>query len=171
VIVAIPSEEASPTSAALTSEPTPDSSEFMIPLEALVGLLVVVAVVAYIVTYLQGMAAVDRYRAGFVLKECPVCQQGRLSVETRQERFLGIPRARRTIHCDHCRSVLRETGYRLWRYAVDPAENAPMFERYNGRVLDEDTLVKLAENPLDAAAAPRPRPPFEPPTFVDHDDG
>jgi hypothetical protein len=93
-----------------------------------------------------------------------------LSVETRQERFFGIPRARRTVHCDHCRSVLRETGYRQWRYAVDPVVNQAMYERYNGQALDEDTLAKLAEKPLTGATAAKPRAPFEPPTFVDHDD-
>jgi hypothetical protein len=91
-----------------------------------------------------------------------------LSVENRQTRFLGIPAPRRIVRCDTCRSVLREVGSGRWRYAVDPVENAALYERYNGREIDEGQLAELIN--LPATRDVTPKPPVEPPTFVDHDD-
>ncbi len=72
------------------------------------------------------------------------------------------------MRCDVCRSVLRETGDGRWRYAIDPVVNAALYERYNGREIDEADLVKLAQQPI--ASDTTPRPPAQPPTFIDHDD-
>ncbi len=130
----------------------------------------VLLVIGYVGFYLRGVAAVDRYANGFVLDVCPVCRSGHLSVETRQERVLGVPTVRRRVYCDHCRSVLRETGYRRWRYAVDPAESPALHARYNEHELSEDELIALAQQPDPGAAPAKPRQPFEAPTFVDHDD-
>jgi hypothetical protein len=137
----------------------------------LVGGLIVLAVIGYVVLYLRGAAAVDRYALGFVIDECPVCSQGRLRVETRHERTFGIPTARRTVNCDKCRSVLRETGYRRWRYAVDPVVNPALHARMNERELSEDDLVALWQEPEAASAPAKPRQPFESPTFTDDDEG
>jgi hypothetical protein len=64
--------------------------------------------------------------------------------------------------------MLRETDDRRWRYAIDPVANAALYERHNGREIDEDDLVKLAQQPVAAGTAPKP--PGEPPTFIDHDE-
>lgn len=143
----------------------PDGSGTVRP-EAIVGGVAVIAVLGYIGLYLRGVAAVDRYASGFVIDQCPVCRRGSLQVETRQVRRFGIPSPRRTIRCDTCRSVLRETGSRRWRYAVDPAENPALYQRYNGQELDEDSLIQLRQYPTEI----KPRPPVEPPAFIDHDD-
>jgi hypothetical protein len=92
-----------------------------------------------------------------------------LQVETRHERFMGIPRPRHIVRCDSCRSVLREVRRGHWRYAVDPAENAPMFRQYNGREIDEGTLLRLASQPKPSVS-PQPRPPTTPPSFIDDDE-
>ena len=136
--------------------------------EAVVGLAGILAVLAYVGLYLRGLAAVDRYKNGFVVETCPVCRRGHLHVDNRQERWFGIPRPRRVVRCDNCRSVLRETGLRRWRYAVDPTENPVLYGRYNGQEVDEETLIDLEKRPPEPAA-PGPKPPVEPPTFVDHD--
>jgi hypothetical protein len=91
-------------------------------------------------------------------------------VEHRQERWFGVPRIRHIVRCTECRSVLRETDNRVWRYAVDPLENPVIYERYNGQEIDEAELAKLAQNPPSTTQARQPRPPAEPPSFVDSDD-
>ena len=123
----------------------------------------------YVGLYLRGLSAVDRYAQGFVTERCPVCGRGTLTVDARTERVLGIPRPRRAVRCDSCRSVLRETGARRWRYAVDRLENEAMFDRYNGREIDDQTLKSLAQQPL-VPDEPHPRPPATPPTFVDDEE-
>src|SRR5690606_13741907 len=102
-----------PTVVAAVIEPTPElvpetalpADGEGIPPEAVVGGLVLLAVIGYIGLYLRGAAAADRYAGGFVIEQCPVCRQGRLTVETRQNRLAGIPRPRRIVRCNHCRSV------------------------------------------------------------------
>jgi len=93
--------------------------------------------------YAINAAAVDRYATGFVVRYCPVCDDGRLEIEERPYRVLGIPRVRRTVRCATCRSMLREVGRRRWRYTVDPHENQHLFEDYNGRVISEEELKSL----------------------------
>ncbi len=134
-----------------------DTGGVDIPPEAVVGGVILLVVLAYVGLYLRGLSDVDRYATGFVIETCPVCQQGHVSVEIRVTRWFGIPRARRTVRCDKCRSVLRETDNRRWRYAVDPMANSTMYERYNGREFDEARLVKL--RPSDQTPTP--------PSFVD----
>ena len=117
----------------------------------------------YIALYLRGIGAVNRYAAGFVIDECPVCQRGMLHVEARSNRVFGIPRARRTVRCDECRSVLREIGERRWRYAIDGFENLAMFELLNGQEVSDSNLVSLVDRPIRADSPVTPRPP----TFTD----
>ena len=155
--------------ATLVPETVPEGGEGAgVEPETVVGIGAVLAVLAYIGLYLRGLVAVDRYASGFVIEDCPVCRRGQLHVDQRQERLFGIPRPRRVVRCDHCRSLLRETGHRRWRYAVDPVENPTIFARYNGAEIDDDTLIELLNRPPEPVS-PSVRPPAEPPTFVDHD--
>jgi hypothetical protein len=90
-------------------------------------------------------------------------------VETRHDRLFGIPRARTTVRCSNCRSVLREAGSRRWRYAVDKIENPALYSRYNGRIIDEETLKSLADQPTTTPPARRPYAPAKPPAFEDEE--
>jgi hypothetical protein len=129
-----------------------------------------VMVFGYVSLYWRGLLAAERYAKGFVVDYCPVCMRGSLVVESRDERVFGIPNARRTVQCTVCRSVLRETGHRRWRYAVDPIENPPLYERFNGREIDEELLRVLARELAVPSEPPAPRPPATPPAFVDDED-
>jgi hypothetical protein len=123
------------------------------------GGLVLIGLAGYATLYAVSGAALDRYAGGFVIYRCPVCEEGALSVEERNYRSFGIPRTRRTVRCDNCRSVLREVGRRRWRYAVDPNANPELFEQLNNDILAESDLHALT--PQDDAAQP---------SFYDTDD-
>jgi hypothetical protein len=153
-----------PTPLPLVAETAP-AAGFSIPLEAIVGLIALLIVAAYIGFYMQGLSAASRYKDGFVVDTCPVCQRGHLHVEERPNRLLGIPMIRRTVRCDECRSVLRETGNRRWRYAVDRIENPVMFDRFNGREVTDADLERLLKQPPKSSSA-RTNP-----TFVDDEQG
>lgn len=156
--------------ATLTPASAPTSGGGL-PLEAVIGGVGLLLVLGYIGLYLRGLGAVDRYKNGFVIERCPACDRGHLSVETKVDRFLGIPRPRRIVRCSECRSVLREVGDRRWRYAVDPMENAALYKHYNGREIDDATLTQLAQQPILSEEPPvEPRPPLTPPTFLDDED-
>lgn len=132
------------------------------------GGALLVLLLIYVAFYWRGLAATDRYEAGFVIDTCPVCKQGHLTVETRPGRVLGIPRPRTTVRCDNCRSVLREVGRHRWRYAIDRTANPALYTQFNGREVDEATLEAL-----ERQAPPAPsgvRPPSKPPTFIDDED-
>lgn len=147
---------------------TTEPSSPRIPPEAIVGGALLVLVLVYVGFYWRGLSAADRYVNGFVIDTCPVCKQGHLTVETRQGRVLGIPRPRTTVHCDNCRSVLREVGNQRWRYAIDRAANLTLYTQFNGRVIDEATLEAL-----ERQAPPVPtvvHPPSKPPAFIDDED-
>ncbi len=135
-----------PQTPVISDQTISESSPF--PIEALLAGGALFSILTYVVLYWRGQVAVDRYANGFVIQKCPVCGVGHLEVETRVVRLLGIPRPRRTVRCDHCRSLLRETGNRRWRYAVDKLANLAMYDRYNGLEVDERTLQKLADNPI-----------------------
>ena len=80
-----------------------------------------------------------------MLEKCPVCSTGNLDIEERTDNILGIPRVRRTVQCDNCRSLLREVGNRRWRYAVDGTVNPEMYESYNNQTLQEADLQALEQ--------------------------
>jgi uncharacterized protein YgiM (DUF1202 family) len=142
-----------------------------LPIEALVGGLALLLVLAYIAFYWRGLASADRYAKGFVIHTCPACDRGNLVVETKQDRLLGIPRPRRTVRCTECRSVLREVGNRRWRYAVDPMENPALYKHYNGREIDDATLVEIERQPHSPNGEPaQTRSPVTPPSFTDDED-
>jgi len=167
-----------PVAAAATNVPqttpaseSPAAGTRGLPLEAVVGGVALLLLLAYVVVYWRGLAAAERYRNGFVIQRCPACDRGELIVEMKQDRLLGIPRPRRTVRCTECRSVLREVGYRRWRYAVDPMENPALYKHYNGREIDDNTLLEIARQPHSPDTAPaQPRPPVMPPSFTDDQD-
>jgi hypothetical protein len=168
-----PSDTPTPTAAAPVVLPTEGAPPQTVtppggglPLEAVVGGAGLLLVLAYAGLYWLGLRDLERYAGGFVVSRCPVCGRGNLTVETRPERFLGIPRGRRIVRCTECRSVLREVGSRRWRYAVDPIENPALYRQFNGREIDEETLAGLAKS---AASAAPPRP-TTPPVFFEDDD-
>jgi hypothetical protein len=148
---------------------TPDGGG-RLPIELLVGGLLLGLVLIYVILYWRGAAAAERYVNGFIIERCPVCGRGDLHVETRQDRVLGIPRARHTVRCSNCRSTLRDVGGGRWRYAIDRAANASLYNQWNGKVIDEPTLKSL-QSRTDVGRQPRVRPPTTPPTFIDDDDG
>jgi uncharacterized protein YgiM (DUF1202 family) len=155
-----------PTPVSSLPESTPSTPT--IPPEALVGGLVLLALIVYVGLYWRGLSMADHYADGFVIQRCPVCQQGQLSVETRLNRVLGIPRPRSIVRCDTCRSVLREAGRHRWRYAVDPLENPPFYKRFNGKIVYEATLTAL-EGTMPSEASPV-HPPTKPPVFLDDEE-
>lgn len=135
----------------MTNQPeagSTDDSEGVSPI-FLLGILAFIAVGGYIITYALNGAAMDRYATGFIMTRCPVCGEGHLNIEERPYRSLGIPRVRRTVRCDSCRSVLREVGRRRWRYAVDPNANTEMYQQLNGRQMSEAELLNLAPPDVD----------------------
>ena len=134
----------------------PESTRIALPL----GLVLMV----YVVLYAFGSLGVGRYGTGFVIETCPVCQKGELSVVNRTRRTLGIPRVRRTVHCDYCGSVLRQVGRTSWRYTVDGDENPELFKRYNGREITDAELVTLGRPTRMQMVTPEPD---EPPEYLD----
>lgn len=108
------------------------------------GIVVTLLVGGYIVVYAVSAAAVERYAEGFFIHQCPVCFDGNLTMEERGYRVMGIPRVRRAVRCDNCRSVLREVNKRRWRYAVDAAANRELYDALNNKILGEQTLRDLA---------------------------
>jgi hypothetical protein len=137
-----------PTEPLIVETVPPDvSGGFTVPLEAIIGVVILLIVLGYIFLYWRGLVVADRYRDGFVIDECPVCKRGGLHVDEKPGRLLGIPQTRRTVRCDVCRSVLRETGAGRWRYAVDRIESPTMYDRFNGKEITDDELVRLAGNP------------------------
>jgi hypothetical protein len=133
----------------------------------LIAGLVLIAILAYAVLYWRGLSGSERYASGFVIETCPVCHRGHLIVESRQERLFGIPRARHSVRCTECRSVLREVSDGHWRYAVDPIENPDLYQRFNGQVVDDQTLVDLARPPTSSQRGTSSQ--STPPDFVDDD--
>lgn len=135
-------------------------------IEAIIGGLALLVALIYIGFYWRGLAAAGRYKRGIGIPVCPACGEGKLEVETRAGRFLGIPRPRHTVRCTNCRSVLREIEPGRWRYAVDPLVNHALYRQYNSRELSDADLAGLAHfQPGDAP--PDVRPPAVPPAFID----
>ncbi len=133
-----------------------------LPIELIIGGIVIVLAIVYILLYIRGQSTVDRYINGAPLKECPVCG-GALTVDTRIERSLGIPNAKHLIRCNKCRSILRELEARQWRYAVDRSANPQLYLAYNNRTLSERELVNIQSTPLPSGK------PVQKPQFSDED--
>jgi hypothetical protein len=107
------------------------------------GGLMILAMV-YAGVYAVNAANLGRYREGFLLSVCPTCEEGKLFIEDRRYRTLGIPRVRRVVRCGVCRSVVRQVGRGRWRYAVDGTANPALYDEFNGRVLTEDELTAIS---------------------------
>lgn len=167
VVAIIETEE--PTVSSQVAVVSPDDPEAVsddggdFPVEAAIGGIGILLVLLYVGLYLRGVALVERYASGFVIEGCPVCQRGHLTVDTKVERTFGIPRPRRTVRCNECRSVLRQTGDGWWRYAVDRLENPAIYDRFNNREIDDSTLVSLGREPIRTADNRSPQSA----TFVD----
>jgi hypothetical protein len=110
----------------------------------LLGGAVALLVLVYAGAYVAQAANLARYQEGFLLTVCPICARGVLYVEDRRYRMLGIPRVRRVVRCDECRSVLRQVGQGRWRYAVDELENPEAYQALNNRVVSERDLWAIA---------------------------
>jgi hypothetical protein len=105
----------------------------------------VFALAIYGLIWIQGWRETHRYSRGFPIKTCPVCQSGRLYLEEHIERPAGIPRMRRSVRCDLCRSVLRQIRPGLWRYTIDPFVNPELAKRYNSRQFTDADLLAFSE--------------------------
>jgi hypothetical protein len=113
---------------------------------------------AYVWVYWRALEANSLYKNGFVVDTCPVCgTKGGLHLEEKEERLFGVPRYKRTVRCASCRSVLREVSRRKWRYAVDPTANPMLYERLNGRIVNDAELKSLARSQSNLN---RPKPSF-----------
>lgn len=107
-----------------------------------------------------------RYRHGYVIQECPVCQQGALQLDERVQRVLGVLVVKRSVRCDTCRSVLRQVRPGRWHYTIDPHANPALADDYNRHEFTDDQLVEFAETAREYEP-PREEKPVEPasPTF------
>lgn len=124
---------------------TPDDGDSGLPVPyLLLGGAVALLVLVYAGAYVAQAANLARYQEGFLLTVCPICARGVLYVEDRRYRMLGIPRVRRVVRCDECRSVLRQVGQGRWRYAVDELENPEAYQALNNRVVSERDLWAIA---------------------------
>lgn len=124
---------------------TPDDGDSGLPMwYLLAGGAVVLLVLAYAGAYVTQAANLARYQEGFLLTTCPICARGTLYLEDRRYRVLGIPRVRRVVRCDECRSVLRQVGPGRWRYAVDELRNPDAYKLLNNRVVAERDLWVIA---------------------------
>ncbi len=175
VIAIPPLQETPPTLELTASPPTPEdaptaTSTTTLPPEMLIAGSVLVLVLAYGGLYWRGVRSVERYNRGFVIEYCPVCLRGDLVVETKTDRQMGIPVARRTVRCTECRSVLRETRPHHWRYAVDPIENPRMYERFNAREITDDELQQLNMKPIKPPRYFEPKMPPTSPEFLEEDE-
>ncbi len=137
--------------------------------EVLIAGIVLLAILGYAVFYWRGLTRSERYASGFVVDTCPICQRGQLIVESRQERLFGIPRVRHSVRCTECRSVLREMDEHHWRYAVDPLANPDLYQRFNGKIVDDQTLTDLSRDPTHRTGQRGSSASTTPPDFIDDD--
>ncbi len=146
------------------SSPSPS-----LPAELIISGILLALGAIYGALYWRGQMAADRYDSGFVINRCPICG-GDIHVTINQKRVLGIPRVRTTVRCTNCRSILREVTPRHWRYAVDHNYSLTLYHRFNGKIIDEATLVALGEDAPPARASSIPRsdtPTADAPEFID----
>lgn len=143
--VAAAGDDAGGAPAAPLMVATPDDGDSGLPVPyLLLGGAVALLVLVYAGVYVAQAANLARYQEGFLLTVCPICARGTLYLEDRRYRMLGIPRVRRVVRCDECRSVLRQVGPGRWRYAVDELENSDAYHALNNRVVTERDLWAIA---------------------------
>ncbi|MBC8099742.1 MAG: glycoside hydrolase family 3 protein, partial [Armatimonadetes bacterium] len=74
--------------------------------------------------FAAGQRTARLYRGGFPVTRCPACGTGTLSVKAHTRRLMGLAyQTRHSVHCDTCKSVLRETVPDHWKYTVDRTVN------------------------------------------------
>lgn len=118
-----------------------------IPLWAIVvGGVVTLLGGGYMLVHAWSAASLERYEDGFFLDQCPICEEGHLVLEERPYSAFGIPRVRRAVRCDNCRSVLREVRRYQWRYAVDPSASRDLYAMLNNKVIPEQKLAELSQS-------------------------
>jgi hypothetical protein len=117
-----------------------------VSLEAIISIAVMLFTSLWVLAYAWSWSRQRAVVRRFNQRVCPACQQGRLVIEMREDRIVGVPRYRHTIRCDTCRSVLRETSSG-WRYAVDRLANEALFTRFNSRLLSTPALLRLLDEP------------------------
>ena len=121
-----------------------DASDNLLPIIGLAAGAVVLAG-AFGWQRTAGARELRRYGSnGFPLISCPVCQSGELHLEETVRHPLGIPRVQRSVYCDTCRSLLRQTRPGLWRYMVDPNANPTLAEKHNGQTFTDRDLPAFA---------------------------
>ena len=125
------------------TDPPSQETDPIVPIIGGVVGIVVISILLYVGLYAQGAASAARYEDGFVIEHCPVCGRGKLYMEGRVDSLFGIPRPKRTVRCNVCRSVLREKGSQRWTYAVDRIENPIIYRSYNGREISDTKLKDL----------------------------
>ena len=108
------------------------------------GGVMFIALVLYAGRWMAGRRELRRYADGFVLTKCPVCQRGHLHLEEHVLHPLGIPHVRRSVRCNTCRSVLRETRSGFWRYTIDPFMNPDLAAEFNAREFSDEELIAFA---------------------------
>ncbi len=164
-VSAVPEQGPAPTIAqGEVSSPSPS-----LPAELIISGILLALGAIYGGLYWRGQMAADRYDSGFVINRCPICG-GDIHVTINQKRVLGIPRVRTTVRCTNCRSILREVTPRHWRYAVDHNYSLTLYHRFNGKIIDEATLVALGEDAPPARASFTPRSDMQTadaPEFID----
>jgi hypothetical protein len=93
--------------------------------------------------YVAAARSRSRFSGGFIIERCPCCGEYELRVKSSRRRVLGIPKARHTVRCELCGSVLRENGGGLWHYTVSAFANPGLHARFNDKTVDEKTLRLL----------------------------
>lgn len=144
-IVALPPATATPSSPTAPAPPPLSLPQLQPPGPIFWAGSAVFALVVYGLIWIQGWRETHRYSRGFPIKACPVCQSGHLYLDEHLERPAGIPRMRRSVRCDSCRSVLRQISPGLWRYTIDPFVNPELARRYNSRQFTDADLLAFSE--------------------------
>lgn len=112
---------------------------------AVVGGGIALLLVIYGFAFAAGRKELNRYADGFEFETCPVCQDGKLTLDETISRPMGVPRVvQRSVRCDTCRSVMRSVRPGVWRYAIDPVANPELAEAQNNPMVTDDNLIDFA---------------------------
>lgn len=170
ITVAEPTRATAAATAEPPAAPSSESAPVSIQPELVIGGVLLLGLLIYVALFWRALVSGERYASGFVINACPVCGRGDLIIESKQDRVFGIPRTRHSVRCTVCRSILRETSPRRWRYAIDRSANPTLFARLNGREIGEDALKALGRGEVPETIQPPRRGAVNPPTFEDPSD-
>ncbi|MBK9124657.1 MAG: beta-N-acetylhexosaminidase [Chloroflexi bacterium] len=138
VIAALPPLQASNAPADTPSTPSEPFTLPVLPLALMGGVGL-----AYGALYTLNARSNGRYRAGVPIERCPACGSTHLHVKAVRRRYVGVPVVRHRVTCEDCGSVLRESTPRRWVYTVSAHANQALHARFNGKLLDDKTLILL----------------------------